>query len=74
MTLTLTAAELHEITGYKTVARQIRELQSRGWVFEINAAGRIIVSRAYAEQRLGARPADTPADTPNFDAIRRQVA
>ena len=70
-TITLTPSELEDITGYQAPARQVRELRRRGWVFEINAAGRPIVSRAYAERRLGGTPDTAPAVEPNFGALQR---
>ena len=70
----LTPTQLADLTGYQRLADQRRWLASRGWVFEVAATGRPIVSTAYAEQRLGGTvaPAPTlPAWKPNLAAIRK---
>ncbi len=48
--LTLTAAELHELTGYRQPAKQRAWLDARGLPYR--GEGRILVSRAAAEQWL----------------------
>ena len=53
--------ELAAITGYVRLAEQRKWLKARGWLFEISATGRPIVSRAYADQILGATVEQTPA-------------
>ena len=68
----LTAAELADLTGYQRHADQRKWLASRGWVFEIAATGRPIVSNAYALSRLGgSEPKARPAWQPNIAAIRK---
>ena len=54
----LTPAELVDLTGYQRHADQRKWLTARGWVFEVAATGRPIVSIAYAKQRLGGSVAD----------------
>lgn len=71
----LTAAELVTLTGYQRHADQRRWLTERAWVFETAANGRPVVTRSYAESRLGA-PAgqvapQAPAWTPNIASIRK---
>jgi hypothetical protein len=62
----LTPDELHTLTGYRRAADQRRWLQDRGWVFE--GDGHPVVLRAYAESRLGGKPAAT---SPNFTVLKR---
>ncbi len=49
-------------------------LTQRGWLHEVNAAGRPIILRNYAENRLSGRkpnqPTNPPAIVPNFAAIK----
>lgn len=70
----LTADQLSELTGYQRHADQRKWLKARGWVFEVAATGRPIVSQAYAQQRLGGAVSPTPtiqAWQPNVAAIRK---
>lgn len=60
--LTLTPDQILEVTGYKRPADQMRWLRDHGWIFTLNAAGRPVVSRAYAERRLGGEVADGAAE------------
>ena len=74
----LTADEVSDITGRKTFGKQIEWLRHRGWIFEINAAGRPIVGRYYLRAKLGGNT-PTASDmrvkgkAPNFAALRRGV-
>ncbi len=63
----LTDAELHKLTGYVAPAAQARWLEERGWRFERNRAGRVIVSRAHAESMMGG--AAPRVAGPKFEAI-----
>lgn len=69
----LTPDELTTLTGYTWPAKQRQWLTARGWVFEVAATGKPIVSAAYAEQRLGGiiSPKSEPAWKPNLAAIRK---
>jgi len=67
--LTLTPDQLLEITGYKRAADQVRWLQNNAWIFTLNAARRPVVSRAYAERRLGGEVADAAAE-PTLESVR----
>ena len=51
--LFLTIEELSQLTGFKTPARQVEWLRTKGWRFEINGNRRAIVARKYAEKMLG---------------------
>lgn len=51
--LFLTVEELVALTGRKSCRHQLQWLETKGWKHEVNAAGKPIVSRAYAESRLG---------------------
>jgi hypothetical protein len=51
--LTLTAAELRELTGYKPAAKQRQWLDERGVPYRFD--GRVLVSRAAAEDWLRGR-------------------
>ncbi|RTL58082.1 MAG: DUF4224 domain-containing protein [Rhodocyclaceae bacterium] len=57
LSIFLTQDELVELTGRKSARHQLEWLDLKGWKHEENAAGRPIVSRAYAEYRLGGGPA-----------------
>jgi hypothetical protein len=70
----LTLTQLSDLTGYQRHADQRKWLKARGWVFEVAATGRPIVSTAYAEQRLGGAVSPAPtlaAWSPNLAAIRK---
>lgn len=58
-TITLTHAELVEITGKESGAAQCRVLARMGWAFE-RVGNRPLVSRTYAERRLAGEQPRTP--------------
>lgn len=65
----LTDEELAELTGYKSAKIQIIWLRTRGWVFELNPAGRPRVDRKYYCQKMGnSTAAPTPEIDPNWAA------
>jgi len=70
----LSEAELIELTGYQRMADQRRWLNARDWRFEQSRIGRPIVSRAYADQKLGFTTGQVATQrkawTPNIAAIR----
>lgn len=63
----LTDPELQQLTGYVLPAAQARWLTTRGWRFERNRGGRVIVLRSYAERMLGGAGPKEPE--PNFAAL-----
>lgn len=63
----LTESDLEDLTGYKAPAWQARWLEERGWRFERNRAGKVIVSKAHAEKMMGGASPKGPA--PKFNAI-----
>lgn len=63
----LTTAELERLTGYVVPAAQARWLDERGWRYERNRAGLVIVSRAHAEAMMGG--AAPKVAGPKFEAI-----
>jgi hypothetical protein len=68
----LSADELFTLTGYRVARCQIAWLRSHSWRFELNAAGRPIVARAYMERRMVGEVATAPpgpAARHNFDAL-----
>lgn len=68
----LTPDELATLTGYKLPCHQRAWLEKRGWVFVENRTRKPIVSRTYAEQRLGAVMHDDARQAtvqPNFAAL-----
>jgi hypothetical protein len=67
--LTLTPDQVFELTGYKRSGDQMRWLNNHGWAFVQNAAGRPVISRAYAERRLAGEQADGVAE-PSLDHVR----
>lgn len=44
--------ELAAMTGRARASEQIKWLESRGWVFEVNAAKRPVVGRLYTRLKL----------------------
>lgn len=51
--LTLSSAELRNLTEYVQHAAQIGWLTRKGWVFVLDRRGRPKVDRAYYESRMG---------------------
>ncbi len=68
--LFLTADELETLTGFKTPARQVEWLRTKGWRFEINGNRRAIVARKYAEKMLGCGVPEERGYRPNFGALQ----
>ena len=70
--ITLTPAELHQLTGYRTATHQARYLAAAGVPYRRNKCGQIIVSRAVAEAWLGGTTPTPPepAIAPDFGALR----
>jgi hypothetical protein len=68
--LLLTPDEVQEITGFKLPRLQVDYLQRKGWRFEVNAIGRPIVARKYAEKMLGCGEDSGQVVRPNFAALR----
>ncbi len=66
--ITLTHAELVEITGKESGAAQCRVLTRMGWAFE-RIGSRPLVSRAYAERRLSGEQPKAPVGF-DFSAVR----
>ena len=56
----LTSDELERLTGYAAAGWQAKWLRQHRWVFEINARGEPVVSRTYADSRLGGNTAAAP--------------
>ncbi|MFZ1499519.1 MAG: DUF4224 domain-containing protein [Giesbergeria sp.] len=67
--LFLTIDELETLTGFKTPARQVEWLRTKGWRFEINGNRRPIVARKYAEKMLGCGAPEERSYKPNFSAM-----
>jgi len=66
----LTKDEIVELTGKKLVTKQIAWLTKKGWIFEINATGRPIISREYTRAKLGVVSTVQPVgNQPNFAAL-----
>jgi hypothetical protein len=68
--LFLSAEELETLTGFKTPARQVEWLRTKGWRFEINGNRRAIVARKYAEKMLGCGVPEVQGYQPNFHALQ----
>ena len=68
--LFLEPSELEELTGFKTPARQVAWLRTKGWRFEVNGVQRPIIARRYAEKMLGCGGEYDHAPQPNFNALR----
>ena len=67
----LTEQEVAELTGYKRHADQRRWLTAHVWLFEINANGRPVILRGYAEQKLCGEAVKKSARRPDFSHIRK---
>lgn len=68
--LLLTADEMQDLTGFKTPARQVQWLHTKGWRFEVNGNRRPIVARKYAEKMLGCGAPEQVSYQPNFRALK----
>lgn len=66
----LTPDEVQEITGFKLNRLQVDWLRRKGWRFEVNAVGRPVVARKYAEKMLGCAEEAAAVLRPNFGALR----
>lgn len=66
----LTPDEVHDITGFKLNRLQVDWLHRKGWRFEVNAVGRPVVARKYAEKMLGCGDDGGVVVRPNFAALR----
>ena len=66
----LTTDELGTLTGFKSSARQVSWLRTKGWRFEISGNRRPIVARKYAEKMLGCGMPEEATYRPNFAALR----
>ena len=62
--------EVEVLTGFKTSARQVAWLRTKGWRFELNGNNRPIISRRYAENLLGCAGLNEQPIKPNFAALR----
>ena len=69
-TMFLTPEEVWTLTGLKNAGRQVGWLRTKGWRFELNAMGRPIIARTYAETMLGCGPEFGSTARPNFSALR----
>ncbi|WP_083460641.1 DUF4224 domain-containing protein [Gulbenkiania mobilis] len=70
----LSDEEIQALTGRKRVTLQREWLTLRGWLHEVNAAGRPVVLRSYAESKLSGNKSHTTtqvAQLPDFAALRR---
>ena len=68
--LFLTLEELSQLTGFKTPARQVEWLRTKGWRFEINGNRRANVARTFAEKMLGCGVPEEQGYKPNFSAMQ----
>ena len=68
--LFLTVDEVQDLTGFKTPARQVQWLRTKGWRFEVNGNRRPIVARKYAEKMLGCGVPEQASFQPNFRALQ----
>lgn len=68
--LLLTDEEVQAVTGFKLARLQVDWLVRKGWRFVINAAGKPIVARKYAEKMLGCGDDVDALSRPNFAALR----
>ena len=73
MSLCLTAADLHDLTGYSSARGQREWLRARNWRFEVARDGSPRVARAYFMIRMGAANQEAattaPVTEPDWTAI-----
>ena len=62
--------EVEVLTGFKTSARQVAWLRTKGWRFQLSGINRPIISRRYAETLLGCGGHYEQPSRPNFNALR----
>lgn len=65
----LTNAEVQRLTGKKYPKVQARVLAVRGWTFELDGAGRVLILRAYHDQRLGLGKLDAKKRRPRLGGL-----
>jgi len=74
MRLTLSPAELHEITGYRQPAAQLRALHEQGFTrARRDRLGRVVLERAHYDAVAALRTA-TPEQTPALRIPRLHLA
>ena len=72
MMLTLTDDQLHELTGYRQPAAQLRELHRQGFHrARRNPAGHVVLERAHYDAVCAGREATAANDTPLLRSQRR---
>lgn len=71
MSAILTAAELSDLTGYKTAAGHRKWLDRRHWKYETDRLGRPKVDREYYRGKMGIKNgrADDLTTEPNWGAL-----
>lgn len=69
MSTFLLPAELAELTGYKTRARQRRWLEDRGWKHEVDRLGFPKVLRAEMDRRMIGGPSKSKDREVNLSAL-----
>lgn len=71
MSLTLTAAELRELTGYSRASKQAGWLKANGFKFRVSRLGHPRVDRAHYLAKMGGSPAASVSEqtTPNWAAL-----
>jgi hypothetical protein len=72
--LLLTDSELRDLTGRVFRQKQVEELARLKIPYIVNAQGRICVSRAAAEKRLGVDSLDTSGPEPDFSVFERAAS
>ena len=63
----LTNEQLKKLTGYETPAGFARWLDARGWRYERNRRGEVVLLTSYMEAMMGNAPARVAG--PKFEAI-----
>lgn len=65
--MTLTAAELERLTGYKRPSAQLRWLRRKGFKADMNARGDVVLAVAeFSRKMVGGRAAQ---QEPDWDAL-----
>lgn len=67
----LTADELERLTGYERPSAQAKWLSERGWRYDFNAKGEIVVHALEAERKLcSGGTKERPRTTPDLKALQ----
>jgi hypothetical protein len=65
-------SDIEELTGYVRHADQVKWLQRKGWVHEVNRRGQPVISQAYFDMKLGG-VMQQAVNEPNFSRMPKRA-